>query len=69
MLFFMNQINSIFPKFNYFFVVIVSIVLGWTTGMGFLSVIKYLAIMAFPFILSIVLPKAAGMIWEKYRTE
>ena len=69
LLFFMNQINAIFPKFNYFFVIFVSVVLGWITGMSFLGVVKYLAVMAFPFIPSIILPKAASLIWEKYRTE
>ena len=69
LLFFMNQINSIFPKFNYFFVIFVSVVLSWITGISFLGVVKYLAVMVFPFILSIILPKAAGLIVEKYRTE
>ena len=68
LLFFMNQINAIFPKFNYFFVIFVSVVLGLITGMNYLGVVKYLAVMAFPFILSIILPKAADLIWEKPKT-
>ena len=69
LLFFMNQINSIFPKFNYFFVIFVSIVLSLITGVSFLGVVKYLAVMAFPFILSIILPKATNLIWKKPKTE
>ena len=69
LLFFMNQINSIFPKYDYFFVIFVSVVLGLITGMHYLGVLKYLGVMAFPFILSIILPKAADMIWEKPKTE
>ena len=69
LLFFMNQINAIFPKFNYFFVIIVSVVLGLITGMNYLGVVKYLGVMAFPFILSIILPKAADLIWEKPKAE
>ena len=69
LLFFMNQINSIFPKFNYFFVIFVSVVLSWITGISFLGVVKYLAVMAFPFILSIILPKATNLIWKNPKTE
>ncbi len=69
LLFFMNQINTIFPKFNYFFVIFVSIVLGLITGMNYLGVAKYLAVMAFPFILSIILPKAIDLFWKKPKTE
>ena len=68
LLFFMNQINAIFLKFNYFFVIFVSVVLGLITGMNYLGVVKYLAVMAFPLILSIILPKAADLIWEKPNT-
>ena len=69
LLFFMNQINAIFPKFNYFFVIFVSVVLGLITGMNYLGVAKYLAVMTFPFILSIIIPKAVDLIWKKPKTE
>ena len=69
LLFFMNQINAVFPKFNYFCVIFASVVLGLITDMNYLGVVKYLAVMAFPFILSIILPKATNLIWKNPKTE
>jgi hypothetical protein len=66
LLFFMGLSNPIFPKFNYSFVVICSVVLGWITGMSFLAVIKYICIMAFPLIISIFLPILTNLIWKNW---
>ena len=54
MLFFLNQINAIYPKFNFYFVLGMSTILGISTGMSWISILKYLVIMSIPaFFLSV----------------
>ena len=56
MLFFLNQINSIYPKFNFYFVLGVSTILGISTGISWVSILKYLVIMLIPAIFSFSIP-------------
>ena len=64
-LFFINQINAIFPKFNYFFVISISVILALSTGMSLEGIAKYISVMLFPMFLSVVSNLTANIIKNK----
>ena len=65
LLFFINQINAVFPRFNYFFVILLSLIFAYVTGMSFLGLVKYFAVMFLPFILSIAINQFAKFFIKK----
>jgi len=67
LLFFVNQINAIYPKFNYFFVILISVILALITGMSFLGLVKYFAVMALPIILSVAINQIASIFVKKFQ--
>ncbi len=65
LLFFINQINAIFPKFNYFFVISISLFIGYLTKISTEGIVKYILLMLFPLILSLIINLIANVIKNK----
>ncbi len=65
LLFFINQINVIYPKINYFLVILISLIFSIVSGMSLISLAKYISVMLFPIFLSIIINRLARLIVKK----
>jgi len=62
LLFFVNQINAIYPKINYFLVILISVIFSIVTGMSLIGLAKYISVMLFPIFISISINQVARIV-------
>ena len=67
LLFFVNQINAIYPKVNYILVILISVIFSIVSGMSLIGLVKYISVMLFPIFLSIFVNQVARFIGEKLK--
>ena len=67
LLFFVNQINAIYPKINYYLVILISVIFSIVTGMSFIGLAKYILFMTFPIFLSIFINQVARFVVKKLK--
>jgi len=67
LLFFINQINAIYPKINYFLVILISVIFSFVSGMSLIGLAKYILVMLFPIFLSIFVNQTARFIVKKIK--
>ena len=67
LLFFVNQINAIYPKINYFLVILISVIFSIVTGMSLIGLAKYISVMLFPIFISISINQVARIVVKKLK--
>ena len=67
LLFFINQINAIYPKINYFLVILISVIFSIVSGMSLIGLAKYISVMSFPIFLSIFINQVARFVVKKIK--